>query len=249
MLFLRYYLWIAPYILLGLFFFLFLRRKLYLQLPSFAIYVAIQLLGFLGTLICSLHRPFSYRVYGWILMLGDSLSGIVAVWVLYELVSKLIVPRPTLVKLGQRLFAVALVILVLSSAAISGRLSDHSIYRALNFFEDINFSSAFIKVGLLLVLLVFSRALNVSWSNWFVGIALGFGVDACFDLSTAAWRAAYGRAALISVDIVQGVGFHICVVIWLVYLLLPEGPSRSTGPKLHKEDLEAWSDQLQNIVR
>lgn len=169
-----------------------------------------------------------------------------AVWVLYELTVKLVLSF-SFAKLSRKLFAGSFAILVLSSAAISGGLSDHSIYRGLNIFEDINFSSAFIKVGLLLVLLVFSRALNISWRNWLVGIALGFGVDACFDLSSAALRA-YGRTALISVDIVQGIGFHICVLIWLVYLLLPERPSAASGSKLHKEDIEAWNEQLEKIV-
>jgi hypothetical protein len=248
MLFLRYYLWIVPNVLLGLVLFLFLGRKLHFQLPSFAIYAAVQLLDFLATVMCALHSPFPYRVYGWILALGDGLNAILAVWVLYELTVKLVLSLSCFAKLSRRLFAASLAVLLLSSAAISGGLSDHSIHRALNLFEDINFSSAFIEVGLLLVLLVFSRALNVSWRNWLVGIALGFGVDACFDLSSAAWRAVYGRPALISVDITQGIGFHICVLIWLVYLLLPERPSRSSGSKLGKEELEAWSEQLEKIV-
>ncbi len=247
--FFRYYLWIAPSLVLGLVFFLLLRRKLHFRLPSFAIYTAVQVLTFVATVICSLHSPFSYRVYGWILALGDGFGAILAVWVLYELASKLVFTHSMFAKLGQRLFGLALVILVLSSAAISGALSDHSIYRALNLFEEINFSSAFIKVGLLLVLLVFSHALSVSWKNWLVGIALGFGVDACFDLSSSAWRAVYGRAALISVDIAQGVGFHLCVVIWLIYLLLPDRPVQFPSKGLRTDELDAWNEQLQNIVR
>jgi hypothetical protein len=246
--FLRYYLWIAPNVLLGLFFFLFLRRKLYQQLPSLAIYCAVSLLEFLGAVICNLLSPFPFSTYAWILVIGDGLTAILAVWVIYELASRLVFPRLSLPKFGRRLFSVALTTLVLGAAALSGTLADFSVHRVAHLFEAINFSSALIEAGLLLVLLVFSRVLSIPWRSWWVGIALGFGVSSSFNLASAAWRAVYGRVALIPVDIVQMTGFHICVLIWLLYLVLPDRPSPPPGSKLHKEDLEAWSEQMEKIV-
>ena len=247
--FLRYYLWIAPNVLLGLFSFVFFRRRLQFQLPSLAIYVIVTLLQFLVEVSCGFYSPFPYRAYGWTLAVGNCLTATLAIWVLYELASKLVFPASSFAALGRRLFGVSLVVLVFVAAAISGSLSDFSTYRAFNLFGVVNFSSALVKAGLLLVLLVFSRALNVSWKNWLVGIALGFGVDACFDLSSAAWRTVSGRAALISVDIAQGVGFHLCVVIWLIYLLLPDRPVQFPGNGLGTDDLDVWNEQLQNIIR
>lgn len=247
--FFRYYLWIAPNLLLGLFLFMFFRRRLQSQLPSLAMYVIVSLVQFLAEVSCGFYSPFRYRFYGWMLAFGNSITATLAIWVLYELASKLAFPASSFAALGRWLFLVSLVVLIFIAAAVSGALSDFSIYRAFNLFGVVNFSSALIKAGLLLVLLVFSRALNVSWKNWLVGIALGFGVDACFDLSSSAWRAVYGRAGLISVDIAQGVGFHLCVVIWLIYLLLPDRPVQFPSKGVRADDLEGWNEQLENIIR
>ena len=247
--FLRYYLWIAPNVLLGLFLFVFFCRRLQYQLSSLVIYVIVSLVQFLAEVSCGFHSPFPYRAYGWILAFGNGLTAILAIWILYKLASKLLFPTSSFAALGRWFFVVSLVVLIFIAATVSGGLSDFSIYRAFNLFGVLNFSSALIKAGLLLVLLVFSRALNLSWTNWLVGITLGFGVDACFDLSSAAWRAVYGRAALISVDIAQGIGFHLCVVIWLIYLLLPDRPAQFPGNGLRTDDLEVWNEQLQNIIR
>lgn len=73
------------------------------------------------------------------------------------------------------------------------------------------------KAGVLLTLFILTHTLRISWRNWVIGIALGLGVEACFDLAGSALRDYFGNSSLITVDVVETIGFHICVVIWLVY--------------------------------
>lgn len=249
MLFLRYYLWIAPSLLLGVFLVLFLRRGLQRQLLSFLIYVIFNLFQFLAAVACRLRSPFAIHTYRWgVLVFGNGLIALAGLWVIFELWNELVFSRSSLASMGRLLLSSTLAVLLLTAGAFSGALSDIGLQRVGSIFEVLDFSTSLIQTGLVVVLFIFSRALRISWRNWMVGIALGFGISACADLSSAAWRAALGKTAFIPVDIAQMGAFHLCVIVWLTYLLLPERP-RFTGPSLQTEDLEAWSEQLQKIVR
>jgi hypothetical protein len=249
MLFLRYYLWIAPNVLLALFLLLFLLRRFHVQLPSLLAFVTIQLTGFLVSVVFRSISPFPKRAYQWVcLVFANGLLALAELWVVYQLWDKLVFSRSSLARVGRLLLSGSLAALFLAAAGVSATLSSISIYHVSNIYEILDFSSNLVLAGLLVVLSVFSRALRLSWRSWMVGIALGFGMSACVNLSSAAWRAALGQKAFIPVDIAQGAAFHLCVIIWLAYLLLPEHPRR-TGSGLRKKDLEAWSQQLEKIVR
>jgi hypothetical protein len=248
MLFVRYYLWIAPHILLGVFLVIFFVKGLQGQLPSVATYASVNLALFLLGVICRLRSPFPTDAYRWIvLVLGGGLLTAADLWVIYELLNKLVLSRSSLARMGRLLLSGTLAVLLLGAAAAVGTVSKIGVDQALNIFEAVDLSSSLIIVGLLLVLFIFSHVLRISWRNWVVGIALGFGISACADLSTAAWRSALGRPAFIPVDIVQMGAFHLCVIIWLTYLLLPESP-KFTGSGLQRDDLDAWNEQVQKIV-
>lgn len=248
MLFLRYYLWIAPHLLLALILWLFLRRGLQRQLFSFFLYVALELIVFLVSVAFRLTSPFPINAYRWIVsVFGNGLLSLTVLWVIYELWDKLVFSRSSLARVGRLLLSGSLAVLLLAAAAVSGTFSNIDLQRVGRIFEILDFSSSLIQAGLLVILFLFSRTLRISWRSWMVGIALGFGISACVDLSSAAWRAELGKRALIPVDIAQMGAFHLCVIVWLVYLLLPERP-KFTGSGLQREDLEAWNEQLQKIV-
>ena len=248
MLFLRYYLWITPNLLLALFLLLLVRRRLHSQVPSLLLYVTIQVAGFLFSVVFRLISPFPIHAYQWVcLIFANGLLALAELWVVYELWDKLVFSRSSLARTGRLLLSCSLAALFLAAAGISATLSSVGLDRIANIYEVLDFSSSLVLTGLLVVLALFSRALRLSWRNWILGIALGFGIIASVQLSSAAWRSALGEKAFIPVDIAQGLAFHFCVVVWLVYLVLPERPKFSgSGPRA--EDLERWSEQLQHIA-
>ena len=248
MLFLRYYLWIAPNLLLALFLLLLVRQRLHLQLPSLLLYVTIQLGGFLISVVFKLMSPFPIHAYQWVcLIFVNGLLALAELWVVYQLWDKLVFSRSSLARPGRLLLSCSLAALFLAAAGLSAMLSSISIYSVANIYEILDFSSSLVLTGLLVVLSLFSGVLRLSLRNWMVGIALGFGIIASVELSSSAWRAALGEKAFIPVDIAQGLAFHFCVVVWLIYLLLPERPKFSgSGPRA--EDLERWNQQLQHIA-
>ncbi|HEY7354507.1 MAG TPA: hypothetical protein VH596_17185 [Terriglobales bacterium] len=118
----------------------------------------------------------------------------------------------------------------------------------MNILERVDFVSNLILTGTLLNLLFLSHVLKVSWRGWITGIAVGFGIYAAIGLIAAALRAELGVEALVAVDITQMAGLNICVIIWVIYLFLPERPFPNSGTGLAKSELEIWSKELEKLV-
>jgi len=250
MLLLKYYLWIAPHVLLTIFLIGLVRRGLQRQLPLFFTYLIFELAQFLISFGLSLLSPFPVATYRWVLLVfGNGILAILGLGVIYELANELLLSRSSLVSVSRVILRVTLAILVLAAAVGSGMLSGISVQRVMNIFEVIDFSSSLILAGMVLALFIFARALRVSWHSWIAGVALGFGISASIDLASAALRGEFGKSAFIAVDITQMAAFHTCVVIWLVSLFLANRTPRFPDEKLKLSDLELWDQELQRMVQ
>ena len=249
MFFWRYYLWIAPHLILGMVVVFSLRRKLARQLPLFFSFAAFEVFQFL-TLLALSRAPYKsvLETYRWALVLGSGISVVLELGVLYELANNLFFSRVSLARVMRPVFSGALVLLIMVSAVVSGVLGDIGRQRVVNLFQVIDFSSSLIQVGMLLVLFLFSRVLNLSWRSWPTGVALGFGISACINLAAAAFRAGIGHAAFIAVDVTDMVAFHVAVLVWAVYLFLPDQKPALANMGLLKSDIQFWDQELQRIT-
>src|SRR5215470_7916741 len=202
MIFLRYYLWLVPHLLLAVTLVGAWRRGLHRYLPFFRTFGLFELLQFL-TLFALSTAQVSLSVYRWALAFGSAVTMILQIGVIFELAGRLLLSRVTLSKGLRALMRWTIGGLVLVAAAASGSFAALAPNRELRVFEVVDFSSSLIQVGLLFVLLAFSRALHISWRSWPTGVAVGFGVLASIDLGTAAIRSTVGESAFIPVDITQ----------------------------------------------
>jgi hypothetical protein len=249
MLFLRYYLWIAPHLLSGLLLILCVRRKLHTQLPIFFSYVAFELAQFITLFTMSRIRPFPFVGYRWALVSGLTISTCLQLGIIYELSNELFFSRSPLNGIMHSLLRWIAALLVLVAAVACGMLPAVSVQRVMSAYQGLDFFSSFLRAGFLMTLFVLSSAFHISWRSWPAGVALGFGTSSCLDLASAALRTEFGSSGVIAIDAVQMAAFHVCVVIWLVYLFLPERASTFVGRGLEKSELEFWDQELQRMVR
>jgi hypothetical protein len=244
-----YYLWVAPHILLLIFLICLLGRRLQRQLPIFVSYVVFELVQFSVLFTIYLHSPFPAVIYKWTLVVGEGVGSILELGVIYELANELLLSRSSLVSVLRPALQVILALLLLGAAIGSGAFSGISVQTVTNIFEMINFSSNLILAGMVLALFIFARALRVSWHSWIAGVALGFGVSASIALISAALRAEWGKRAFVAADLTLMVGFHVCVIIWLVSLFLSDRTPPFPDGKLKVSDLELWDQELQRMVQ
>lgn len=249
MIFLRYYLWIMPHVLQVFILFFFVKRKLHKQLPLFCVFTVFEILRcVLLFTVSRLVTDSSVYVYVWVLTCTEPIDAALQLAVVYELTENLIFSRTSLGGMLRRVFMWTVAGLVLIAAATSGSLHNISREKIANIFETLDFSFGLIQVGILVALFLFSRALRISWRSCITGVALGFGVSACIELATAALRAALGRSAFIAIDITQMSAFHVSVVIWLIYLLLPDRTPAFSGDGFEKSDIQLWDQELQRMT-
>ncbi len=246
---LRYYLFFAPQVLLAIVLVLLWHRRAQRQLPALVTYVIVELLGFLIVCWVAFHHPFSRITYAWVSLVANGIVAILELMIIYTLAENLVFSRFPSFSLVRFIFGGAVATLLLAAGAISGTLSNVSAMSATNIFHAIDFSTSLVKVGMLLLLFMLTRTLRISWRNWVAGIALGFGVSACINLAGAVLRNYFGNPSIVAVDILEGTGFHICVVIWLVYFLLPERSFPVVDECLEKTELELWNHELEGVAR
>lgn len=249
MVFLRYYLWIAPHVVLVFVLLASWQKKLHRELPVFCTFAFVETLRFgLLFIVSRFLAPSSIDVYLWVLTCTDAIEVPLELFVFYELAQKLIFSRTSAERILRPAFTWTVAILVLLAAITSGALRDISREKIWNGFEILDFSSGFVQVGILVSLFLFSRVLRVSWRSRATGVALGFGVSACITLGAGAVRSALGNSSLIALDIVQMASFHVTVLIWLTYLLLPDRAPDFVGHKFEKSDIQLWNQELERMT-
>jgi hypothetical protein len=195
------------------------------------------------------HRnPFQQDTYHWTASISEVIGTVWTLWVIYELMNRLLSPRQPIVRFVRILLQVVLGALVLLSVAGAGSLSDWSVHRITNISDRLSFSSNLILTGMFLVIVALQRSLHISWRNWITGVALGFGISASISLAAEAILGAYGKNLLMLTDIVSMAGFQACAIVWLIYLVLPERPSIPAAGGLQQQDLDRWSEEVERIV-
>ena len=249
--FLFWYLWTAPHVFLGVLAWIFLRRGLHKQSPVFCAYILSELTQFVVLITFSLygiwHPGHGLNLYRWIVVWSSGIVSLLSFGVIYELVNQLILSRSVLGKTLRPVMRGSAAILVVLTAVASARLGV-TVERVVNVFAVLDFSTSVLQVGLLLVLFLFSRALGISWRSLPVGIAVGLGIVGCVELSAAPLFSVFSHRYVL-IDVIRMSGFHVCVLVWLFYLLLPERGPKLAGEPLQTANLESWDQELQRMVR
>lgn len=251
--FLLWYLWIAPHALLVVCLAVFLRRGLAKQFPFFLAYGLFESAHFaamIAAYVSALRNPVHPQgLFRWVAVWGLGIISLLSFGVIYELVNQLILSRSTLARTLRPVMRWSAALLLLLTAITSGRLAVTGVERVMNVFQVLDFSSSVLQVGLLAVLFLFSRVLRISWQSLPVGIALGLGILGCAELAAAPLLAAFGAHRYAVIDVLRMAGFHVCVLIWLGYLVFPERVPNFVGDPLPAEELESWNQELQRMVR
>jgi hypothetical protein len=245
---LSYYLWICPHLLLGAILFAMVRSGLHRQFPMFFLYAAFETLQFavLFTISCS---PLGFgegyvRAYS----VGLGISTVIRFGVIYELFRHFFRQYPALDGLGRRLFRGATIALLLVAAGVAILAPSKSTNLLLNATYATDRAVCVLQCGLLILLFSLSRYFSLAWRSHAFGIALGLGIFASVELATAAvWLHLEAFGNLV-VNLVTMATYHLCVLIWMFYIMRPERATSYVLTPLPEHDLEMWNNELQRLV-
>jgi hypothetical protein len=109
---------------------------------------------------------------------------------------------------------------------------------------------AIIQCGIVLFLFLFSGILGFSLDSFVFGIALGFGISSSAELAFFAMRTRdislhMGRA----LNLLPTGGYHIAVLLWLGYLLVPAREVVQSAKKPSVSDVNQWNAALERFIQ
>jgi hypothetical protein len=252
-----YYLWVGPHVLQGIILFAMLRRGLHRQFPMFFLYTAFEILQSAMLLAVSQFVSYFGTVYFQVYAVGLALSTAIRFGVIHELFRHFSQRYPALSGVATLVFRGATLALLLIAVGLAvsapGDVPDQVLKQAPYFsLKATTFASdravSVLQCGLLIALFLFSRYFALSWRSPAFGIALGLGTFASAELGITAIRLYVSDKNRILDFTAMGI-YHLCVVVWILYVVLAEREPRFTVKTLPKHDLEVWNQELQRLLQ
>jgi len=223
--FLWHYLWLGPHVLQAGLAILIWRRGVGKLFPVFLFYLVCEAIENFTLYALDILPWVSAQVWWSTFCVGVAIEGLLKFTFVLELFLHLVRPRQCLVGLGKWMiaFTAAVLVLLAAWAAVHVPIADEF---ALGSYARILAQTVYlIQCGLLLFIFLFAAYFHLAWNSWAFGIALGSSISACVHLATWAVFANigwFGKGYLL--DFLNMATYHVCVLIWFYYLLLPLRP-------------------------
>src|SRR5579872_461144 len=244
--FLWHYLWLGPHILqLGICILIW-RKGLYKLFPVFLTYAVFEALEEFLLYGLDLAPSVSNTSFWTVVCVGRVCDGFLKIAVIGELFRNLVSQWPSLAKLGNRLitgFAAVLVVLAVVAAAYTP--IDNPQFAIVSRSHVIEQTFYIVQSGLVLFLFMFAAHFRLSWDGGGFGIALGFAVVVCEHM--AAWAITASGAMIDQrhlLDLLNMATYHLCVMIWFYYFLVPKRVATKSVVSLPDNNLAIWNREL-----
>ena len=101
-----------------------------------------------------------------------------------------------------------------------------------------------------LFLFLFASHFHLRWRSPVFGITLGFGIVASVYLAYWALMAGwlFGQKSYL-LDFLNMATYHICVLIWWYYLLVPQKSAAVSAVVLPEHNLDIWNRELERLLQ
>jgi len=245
------YLWIAPNLVFLVVGFLLWKRGLARQVPAF---LAFTIIGGLGELAvfgadnaAFVTAPNYWRI-SWAVLLLEALLKFL---VIAEVLSKLLFPYPSVSRLGRTLVSGFGAVLVLLAGMVAGFAHGDNPLVLIAGYHLLQQTVFVIELGLVVFLFLFAAYFHLSWDRLSFGILLGLGISACVHLATWAViaNASPSERTRTLFDFLNMATYHLCVLIWLYYVLVPEKVGTKSEVPLPENNLAVWNRELERLLQ
>lgn len=247
-------LWVLRVALLLVLSVVLIGRRVRIGFPVFTLYLCWVALE--GVLLLSMNYApsVSGNEYSAAYRIGEAATTMLRFAIVYEIFLHLISRSPAVRDLATTYFRGAIVVLLAIVVALAWLAPATGPDLLMSRFFLLQRTVDFLLCGLLLFLLAFSRLFGLSWRNFVIGIALGFGTFASVELATSTIRSQIEpRAPNQTTDIIALIsqGAYLgSVLVWIAYVFIgDERPSKHTTPPAPpSHDLENWNRELQRLL-
>lgn len=245
------YLWVAPNVFLMALAFVIWRRGLSGQLRAFVAFAIVSALGqiaaFAADVIPSVSPVTFWRVY-WV---GLLLESFLKFLVIGEICSRVFTQYSSISRVSRILVSGFGAVLVLVAGLIAGFGRGDNDTFLISGFHLLQQTVFIIETGIIIFLFLLAAYFHLSVDRLSFGILLGMGISACVHLAAWAIIANAGPSeptrALLSFLIMGA--YHLCVLIWFYYLLVPQKVVSKSVVPLPENNLAVWNRELERLLQ
>lgn len=245
-----HYLWVAPCVLLAVLALLMWKRGLHKEFPAFFCYAIFEAVG--GGILYAIDispSVFSDKVYWWSYLLFLLLEALIKFIAIGEVFTHLLRRYPPLGRFAKVLISGVGIVLVLTATVIAA-YANPTPFWLISATRILSRSVSVVQCGLILFLFVFAAHFHLKWGRSVFGVTLGFAVLASVYLGHWALLAGWllGQKTYI-LDFVIMATYHVCVLIWCYYLLVPQRNAATSAVPLPEHNLELWNRELERLLQ
>jgi hypothetical protein len=247
-----HYLWVGPHLIQAVLAVFLWRRGFHRRFPAFFTYLVFETIEEFALYVMDILPSVSVRTWWLAFSAGLILEGTLKLGVIGELFSHLLASRPPIAKIGVRLITCAGSALLLLAVAAAAYLPMDRTQYIWAYRAHILLQTFYIvEGGLALSLFLFVAYFKLTWNRRALGIALGFGILFCEHL--AAWSITAGQALpgnrYVLLDFLNMATYHVCVLIWCYYLLVPQKVATTSAVSLPENDLAMWNREVERLLQ
>jgi hypothetical protein len=243
-----HYLWVAPSILLLVLALLMRRRDLQKEFPAFFCYAIFEAAG--GGILYAIDviPSVSATIYWWCYLSFLIVEVFVKFIVIGEVFTHLLRSYPPLAKMAKVLISGVGIFLVFTATIIAAYANPTPFWQ-ISASRILARSVSVVQCGLILFLFVFAARFHLRWVRPVLGITLGFGIVAAVHLAYWALMADWllGQKSSL-LDFLNMAIYHVCVLVWLYYLLVPPKVATTSAVQLPEHSLEIWNRELERLI-
>jgi hypothetical protein len=189
--------------------------------------------------------PYGSNLYSAVFWWGEAIAILLSLGVIFEVLWHLF--RPYLfLRFVFKLVSIA-ALLAAAGALVLLRTGPEGADRLLELILLMERSARVLQAGLLIVLISLMSRLGMTWRDYSLGIAAGFGVFAALDLVLLEFRAHLHFITDTVFELWKPAAYNLGVLIWAYYFLRPRTLHAVDG--LPETDLATWHDTLSEYVK
>jgi hypothetical protein len=245
-----HYLWLAPNVLLAALALFFWRSDLRKRFPAFFAYALLQSAQVFILYTIDILPSASAETYWRAFWAGTIIEGLIRFAVIGELLRHLLHSWPALAKTGYRLLTWMGGLLVLLAAGAAVLTTPENPHWLVGGAILLTQTLYIIQCGLVLFLFGFAAYFELQWDPVSFGIVLGLGILFCERV--ASWAVLAGidspSRSVVLTFINMGT-YHLCVLIWCYYLLVPHKSAITSAAALPENNLAAWNRELERLLQ
>jgi len=248
--FLWHYLWVAPNLLLLVLAVFLWRRGVVRQFPAF---LAFAILGSVGQLVvyaAAILPSVSAATFWYVDWTDLVFEGILKFVLVGEIFALVFGAYASLARLGKTFIRGTGIVLVFVAAVAAAYAPKSEVFGIVSGAFLLEQTTYLIECGILVSIFLFSTYFHLTWPRQVFGIALGLSVSACIHLATWAMidNSGLPHSTRIKLTFVNMATYHVCVLLWFYYLLVPHKVATKSAVPLPENNLDVWNRELERFV-